>query len=411
MLTTHFITYRRFPLMICAALFLGVVFTVSSVAQEAGGAQAERTQAFQLFEQSKFSEAAPLLEKVVTANPSDVVALERLGWSLLVHARTLQDSAARKQVSDRARAALLRAKDLGDNSELLRLGLEALSQPAPAAVVFSENKHADKAMHEGETAHSRGDLDKAIGAYELALKHDPKLYHAALFVGDMYYKKKDWGKAGEWFTRAIAINPDIETAHRYWGDALMQGQNKKDESLDKFIEAVIAEPYNRNAHMGLRQWGQWFRVSLAHPRIQPPNSVRNEGNKVTLSVDPKTLDSGDGSNHWLMYDLTRVTWAKGDFSKSFPDEKVYRHSLREEATALRMVADFAAKDLKSGKIKALEPSLSTLVKLNEEGLLEAYILLARADQGIARDYAAYRQANRDKLRRYFKEYVVAAKNQ
>jgi len=113
----------------------------------------------------------------------------------------------------------------------------------------------------------------------------------------------------------------------------------------------------------------------------------------------------------LMYDLTRVTWAKGDFSKNFPDEKVYRHSLREEATALRMVADFAAKDLKSGKIKALEPSLSTLVKLNEEGLLEAYILLARADQGIARDYAAYRQANRDKLRRYFKEYVVAAKNQ
>jgi len=139
--------------------------------------------------------------------------------------------------------------------------------------------------------------------------------------------------------------------------------------------------------------------------------VRNEGNKVILNVDPKTFDTGDGSNYWLMYDLTRVAWAKGDFSKNFPDEKIYRHSLREEATALRMVADFAAKDLKSGKIKALEPSLSTLVKLNEEGLLEAYILLARADQGIARDYAAYRQANRDKLRRYFKEYVVAAKNQ
>ncbi|HVF87302.1 MAG TPA: tetratricopeptide repeat protein [Pyrinomonadaceae bacterium] len=405
MLTTH----RRFPEMICVVLFLGAVLTATSAAQEAADAQPERNLAFQLVEQSKFAEATPLLEKVVAANPSDAAAWERLGWSLLMNARTHKDSAMRKQVRERARAALLRVRDLGRNSEMTRLGLEELSQADPAAVVFSENKDADKAMHEGETAYARGDLDKAIGAYERALNLDPKLYHAALFAGDMYYKKKDWGKAGEWFTRAIAINPDVETAHRYWGDALMQGQNKKDESLDKFIEAIIAEPYNRNAQMGLRQWGQSFRVSLAHPRIQPPNSMRSEGNKVTLNIDPKTLDSGDGSNHWLMYDLTRVAWAKGDFSKNFPDEKVYRHSLREEAAALRMVADFAAKDLKSGKTKSLEPSLATLVKLNEEGLLEAYILLARADQGIARDYDAYRQANRDKLRRYLKEYVVAAK--
>jgi len=131
-----------------------------------------------------------------------------------------------------------------------------------------------------------------------------------------------------------------------------------------------------------------------------------QGGQTTLSIDPKILNSNDGSNEWLMYDLTRIAWAKGDFFKNYPDEKEYRHSLKEEAAALRMVAEAAAKDLKSGKIKALEPSLAMLVKLNEDGFLEAYVLFAHPDQGIARDYAAYRKDNREKLRRYWLEVVI-----
>ena len=53
-----------------------------------------------------------------------------------------------------------------------------------------------------------------------------------------------------------------------------------------------------------------------------------------------------------------------------------------------------------------DPSLATLVKLNDEGLLEPYVLLTRADAGIARDYATYRKGHRDKLRSYMDEYVV-----
>ena len=47
-----------------------------------------------------------------------------------------------------------------------------------------------------------------------------------------------------------------------------------------------------------------------------------------------------------------------------------------------------------------------LVKLNEDGFLEAYILFAHPDQGIVRDYAAYRKDNREKLRRYWSEVVI-----
>ena len=71
-----------------------------------------------------------------------------------------------------------------------------------------------------------------------------------------------------------------------------------------------------------------------------------------------------------------------------------------------MVAEACAKDLKSGRVKTLEPSLETLVKLNDAGLLEAYVLFARPDQGIVRDYAAYRATNRDKLRKYWLDVAV-----
>jgi hypothetical protein len=58
------------------------------------------------------------------------------------------------------------------------------------------------------------------------------------------------------------------------------------------------------------------------------------------------------------------------------------------------------------KVKNLNPSLAKLKKLDDEGLLESYILLARPDQGIAQDYPAYRDQHRDKLRKYVVDYVL-----
>ena len=77
--------------------------------------------------------------------------------------------------------------------------------------------------------------------------------------------------------------------------------------------------------------------------------------------------------------------------------------MAEEADALRSVITIATSDK---KVKTLSPSLAKLRKLNDEGLLEAYILLARADQGITADHPAYLKRDRDKLRRYVVEYVV-----
>jgi hypothetical protein len=46
---------------------------------------------------------------------------------------------------------------------------------------------------------------------------DGTQYYAALFIGDTYYKQQKPAFAGAWFAQAIGIDPNKETAYRYWG--------------------------------------------------------------------------------------------------------------------------------------------------------------------------------------------------
>lgn len=403
---------RYFVVSCAVTLFLlSVCVSAGVYAQGTENYNAERQRAFQLINDSKFPEALPILEKLAATNSSDGQVMFGLGFARLVASKTIKDVAARKQARINARAALLRAQELGVKNELLEAVLNSLPPDGSGdEVSYSKIKEADEAMHEGEAFYSQGHLDKALAAYERALRLDPRLYEAALFAGDMYFKKGVMDKAGEWFARAIAINENRETAYRYWGDALL-AQGKMDEARAKFIEAVIAQPYDRISWSGLIKWAQQNQVQLAHPRIEPPADVSPlKDGKMTINLDPKIFENkDDGSAAWMMYGITRAAWATSKFAKEYPTEKTYRHSLREEAEALRMVATSVKQQETDKKIKTLNPALATLVKLNDEGLLESFVLLAKANASIARDYEAYRQANRDKLRRYLVEYVTSGK--
>jgi tetratricopeptide (TPR) repeat protein len=396
--------------MICAA-------QLSAQAQTAADL-ADRQRALQLYDQNKFTEVIPLLEKLTKVYPDDAGIWERLGWAAFVVSASIKDKTERLAMRDRARAALTHAQQLGDDSNLLHAGLEALAAPDLAAAGFSNDPEAEAAMKEGEEAHSRGDLDKAIVAYQRALQHDPKIYLAALWTGDMYFKKgyqatdakvrdEDLNKAGEWFARAIAINENAETAYRYWGDSLMlQGRPK--DALLKFIDAIIADPGNRTPYMGLTQWGEQTKVAMAHPEIEVPVKVSLAGErKANVDFDPRLRQTDDASAAWENYGQVRAQWISEGFAKAYPNEKTYRHTLREETEALHKTAEVAAAWLKAGKVKSLSPSLAALVSLNDAGLLEPFILFTRADQGISQDYIEFRRAHRDKLRQYWSEVVVA----
>ena len=380
--------------------FVLIALVVSAFAQVQ---DPERRRAFELYDANNLTAALPLLEKLATANPNDVAVLSRLGFAIYAGSSTEKDPAARNRLRQRARDTLLRARSLGDNSNLTNMALDALESPDSTNVPFSRIQAAEAAIREGEAAFVRGDMDQAIAAYRRALESDPRLYDAALYAGDAEFKKAHnssdpnfrndhFNAAGVWFAKAISINPNRETAYRYWGDAL-DAQGKMVEARDKFVEAIIADPYNRNTYVGLTQWAQRHKAQLGHPKIEPPSATT-------------AANSADGSSNWAAYTATRAAWSRTEFFKNYPAEKEYRHSLKEEASALSAVAAACARDLQAGKVKTLEPSLTILVKLAQDGFLEAYVLFARPDQGIARDYAAYRAVAREKLKQYWLNVVI-----
>jgi hypothetical protein len=115
-----------------------------------------------------------------------------------------------------------------------------------------------------------------------------------------------------------------------------------------------------------------------------------------LDENSLTVDS----KYWLAYSQSRENWHKEKFAKTFPNEKQYRHSLQEEVEAIRSA-------IKSAKeAKSTDAKFALLEKLDNDGLLEAYILLAIPDQEIAEEHPAYLKANREKLRQYVLKYVI-----
>ncbi|HLM00412.1 MAG TPA: tetratricopeptide repeat protein [Pyrinomonadaceae bacterium] len=265
---------------------------------------------------------------------------------------------------------------------------------------YSKNREAENLMNEGESHFSQGEFEEALTAYRKALKLDPHIYEAALFSGDAYVATNTYDEAEIWYQKAIAIDPLRETAYRRSAMPLMQ-QERYNEARDRYVEAYIVEPYNRFPVADLIEWARTTNTGILHPALEVPEIKFDEKGyaRSNLSVNPL---GEDGSSAWLAYVSTRETWRRDKFARTFPKQKNYRHSLPEEAEALRGVI----KAFKEKKAKNPNPQISFLSGLNDDGYLEAFILLAMPDEGIAQDYAEYLKQNRDRLRQYVLKYVI-----
>ncbi|HWE39962.1 MAG TPA: tetratricopeptide repeat protein [Isosphaeraceae bacterium] len=396
---------RRIIAVVVAGL--AIVAGAEGRAQEGKPRESDRERAFRLYKEYDHEEALPLLEALAREDRQDPEVLAKLGSCLVTHAATLEAGKERRDTLIRAREVLLKAKDLGDDSDLSAILLSGL-RPDGMLPPFSENKEVQKAMAAGEAAFARRKFDEAIASYQRALTLDPRQYHAALFIGDCYFARKEAESAARWFARAVKIDPDRATAYRYWGDALMIA-DKPDEARAKFIDAIVAEPYDRRPYSSLEQWARNTGARIERPAVFPPGRGNDERPAGTEVVDPKDLRRDDGTMRWTDYARVRDAWKGGKFLKAFPDATSYRHSLAEEAAALRALADGVAADLKDGTIKRLDPRLADLLKIRDAGLLEAHVLIDHADDGIAQDYKAYRSKQRDELRRYIAEFHIRSK--
>jgi tetratricopeptide (TPR) repeat protein len=393
--------------LLFTVMFAFVPFTSGQTLQGADN-DPDLQRAARLYGEGKMVEAMPLYEKLSADHPADLSIKERWAYAMASYSATLSDPADRKKVRVRARKIALEAQQAGDNSPLLFTILDWIPEDGTEAS-FSQSHEVDASMKAAEADFVRGDLEKARDGYIRTLLLDPKNYHAALFIGDIYFRQHIYGSAGEWFSRAIEIDSNQETAYRYWGDALTAA-NKMDEARSKFIEAVIAEPYNRLSFQGLNQWAQRNKVTLNWVRLQDKSQVTQMNDKqinVTLDDSLSREKNDPNSVAWVTYAICRAAWRGTRFKDTFPKETTYRHTMKEEAEALDMIVKVLKeqKDFKKIATK-LDPALRDLITIDEAGWIEPFALLNRADNEIALDYVAYRDANREKVRHYLADFVV-----
>jgi tetratricopeptide (TPR) repeat protein len=383
------------------AILLSVEFLQ---AQSNASSNPERDHAFELYKQGKMVDAMPLLEKLSADNPKDIAVVESWGVTVLGYADTLADPDLRKKARARAYTILIKAQGLGDNSDLLQTLLRSLPSDG-SFTTFSQKKDVDAAMQQAEADFARGDVDKAREGYMRAYLLDPKQYYAALFMGDAYFKQHQPVFAGEWLSNATKIDPNIETAYRYWGDVLL-GVGKLDEARTRYMEAVIADPYNATSWVGLKNWTTRTKLQLNWLKLKDRVAVDVKDGKTNVTLDSSLAKDDPSMGGWLIYGITRASWMKEKFAKQFPNETNYRRSLPEETEALHLFITVVKESSEKEKRDLKGTDLGTLVAIEQAGLLEPFVLLNRADNGIAKDYEGYRSANRDKIRQYLDEFVV-----
>jgi tetratricopeptide (TPR) repeat protein len=360
----------------------------------------DRDQAKRFFDDANCQAALPLLERVAAARPEEAVVAERQAFCLMSAVQLLPPGAQRDDAFARERVAAERARALGDNSNLLQVVLDHLASTLPTASAVID----DAALADAEKAFTRGDLDDALRRYIAIADANPASYEARLFAGDVYFRKHDVRRASEWFRKAIGVDPDRETAYRYWGDAL-DADGQSGDALDRFIDAIVAEPYRRKAWVGLSQWAERHGAKLVKPNVPTPaaptQTVGADGKPgVTLTFDASMPT--DVNAAWLTYSATRSLWMTEKFAREYPAAAAYRHTLREEAEALAIAAEVA------GDGAAKRKEYGDLPRLAADGMLEAYVLLCAPDDGLAQDYADYRAANRERLHDFVRRYVVVA---
>jgi Flp pilus assembly protein TadD len=403
-----------FALLLCLLGMPPVVSPADAAAQvsapsaESGVSdQQEREKAVALFGQGKRLEALPLLEELVQKNPRDGELLADLGASLIEHAATLADQDAAAKERFRAKDLVEKAWASGNASPLvenLRQLLRDLG--AKGAITFSDNPAVDRVMNAGEAAFAQRDFDAALTAYAKALELEPTNYSATLFTANTYDRKRDLARAGEWYERAMRLDPDIETAFRYDADMLArQGDMARARSM--LIHAAVAEPYNKIVWREIRAWALINHTAFKLVYLPIPPAAK-DGSIQT--ADPASRQPPQVLSAWRAYHSVIADWREGSkFAKQFPQDAEYRHSLAEESEALTAAArvlQTLKQDDKSAELVTGDTVAGLLLKLYEADLIDPYVLFSLGDDGIARDYTAYRAANRSKLEAYMDRFVM-----
>lgn len=340
------------------------------------------------------------LRTLLQSEPENPEYLKRMGFVYVLRIRLASDDQQRSESVEKALGYLNKAKKLGLKDPLVDQLLAELPGSSGKAE-YSEVESANVAMNKAEDAFAGRRYEEAVKYYQQAAEADPDLYFAPLYLGDAWLHQGDTVKACQAYDRAIAIDPDVETAHRYKGNALMK-QGDVERALRSYASAVVAEPGSEMAwERGLQRWADATGAEISLPGLKPAVAVGEDGKTLKVQVgDQKSPELAP----WLAYGAARMLWREEEFGKRYPGQK-YRRTLAEEVDALEKAAVIASELEAAGDLKP-SGDLTLLIALNEDGLLEPFVLFCLPDEEVRQDFLPYRDAHREKMVDFLVEYGV-----
>jgi len=75
----------------------------------------------------------------------------------------------------------------------------------PRIIILKDPLTPEEHINLGVTYEKQGDFDNAIKQYDLAAKKLPRAY---LYLGNIYFQKKEWKRAEEYYQKWIQKEPD-----------------------------------------------------------------------------------------------------------------------------------------------------------------------------------------------------------
>ncbi len=165
-----------------------------------------------------------------------------------------------------------RAKDL---EEAYKKSQEEESEALEEEIKQKDNKSAIDYFLLGIIYYQSKEYDKAIEAYEEAVKINPKDDSAYNNMGSAYANKKEYDKAIEAYKKAIEINPKYDSAYYNMGIAY-DDKKEYDKAIDAFEKAIeinpkYADAYNNmgNAYYNKKEYDKAIEVYKKAIEINP----------------------------------------------------------------------------------------------------------------------------------------------
>ncbi|MBL7812195.1 MAG: hypothetical protein JNL57_08225 [Bacteroidetes bacterium] len=242
------------------------------------------------------------------------------------------------------------------------------------------NVMAKSYFAEAEKYFSDGDYGKAAMYYSKTLEKDSNHYQAAAYMGDAYYRQKEYEFAEKGYKRAIAMRPYLLEARKYLVDALIN-QKSWEAAFEVCNDALLIYP-----DIGMIY--KWRIIVHNLGKAAPDPRVARFAQPIDdNSEDFKDIDNTLKKNpHWKFYTEAR-------------------ENMKSQSDSAGLLAEHADKYLdlhcwKQMLAKAPKTEFALARRAQEEGFLDCYVLVFNMHQDTHGQFTHFIANNHEKALKF-----------